>query len=102
MSTTKTKEELTRLAWISALRREGHRKCLDFYEDYQGRVCALGLLCEVVGKSPGEMGTVSHIGALAGLDGHQATAITFMNDGRGPCREYSFSEIADEVERWFE
>lgn len=48
MSTTKSKETLTRLAWITELRRQGERQCTGpggFHKG--GPVCAIVLLYEI-------------------------------------------------------
>ena len=47
MSKSKTKEELVRLAWIAALRRQGDRQCRYRFRDGD-KVCAVGLLREMV------------------------------------------------------
>lgn len=95
----KTKEELTRLAWLTELRRQGDRQCSGMLFGGQGRVCALGLLAETAGLSAGSMNLHSNgaIVGLAGLAGWRAQDIIQMNDLYG----MTFAEIADVVEKWF-
>jgi hypothetical protein len=99
----KTKEELTRLAWITELRRQGHRQCTNGqYADANHRmVCALGLLREVAfpKASPEDremLDDVEEVGALAGLSGGQSFEVGDLND-----HTCNFAEIADVVEGWF-
>ena len=103
MSQTKSKEELTRLAWLAALRREGHRKCAGVYfKPTSGRVCALGLLIEVVEPEGNRMLHYADVvGARAGLSAKQTGEVLRRNDGTFGCSRYSFAEIADMVEGWF-
>jgi hypothetical protein len=98
MSKAKSKTELVRLAWIAALRREGHRQCSRVYRDNDGNVCALGLLAEVGTMSCYDM---AEIGALAGLDYFQAVTVACMSDGVAFDHPHTFAEIADIVEGWF-
>lgn len=100
MSTQKSKEELVRLAWIAALRREGHRKCTDAYHGFGGAVCALGLLAEVVGEKVDDLTKTSDVGSWAGLDFQHSVAVINMNDGENTTK-CTFSEIADVIEGWF-
>lgn len=106
------KQTLTRLAWITELRRQGHRQCRMEYAEDDGRnthVCALGLLAEVAGIHPSEMYAMhgSDIGALAGMKLWHCQKIVAMNDGerihgrRTKYRKHTFSEIADAIEAWF-
>lgn len=103
MSTTKTKEELVRLSWITELRRQGDRQCYQAYRDDKMRVCALGLLREVA--LPADeidfMDDILDIGALAGLDEPQSVEITYRNDGDEGFRKHTFAEIADVIAGWF-
>ena len=122
MSQPIEKTTLHRLAWIQALRLNGHRKCVNRYIAHDDgnvpRVCALGLLWEVV--YPHRMGDVespavrvsqSDVGELAGLTVDQTAMVIFLNDGSpapltpsmysDPYRQHSFAEIADIVEGWF-
>ncbi len=104
-----TKETLIRLAWIAALRSQGHRKCEGTYHDREtGAVCALGLLQEVARLSPGDIicGRYGQRGeAAAGLTAYQCGQVILMNDGitryGGKNAKRTFSEIADVIEGWF-
>lgn len=103
MSTTKTKQELIRMAWITALRQQGERQCRIAHS--RGRqVCAFALLAEVMGRPTDEWGTVHQ---EAGLSDEQACAVVCMNDGgttidtRVRYEPHTFAEIADVVEGWF-
>ena len=102
MSTTKTKTELVRMGWVTALRTQGHRKCEGYYSQRVDggivQVCALGMLMEIEGT---RWGHLKAIGALAGLSPQQTYRVVKMNDGRGLSRPRTFSEIADVVESWF-
>lgn len=112
MTKTLDKTDLVRLAWLTELRRQGHRKCIGEYARL-GAVCALGLLLEVAGQTvewtedlPGDS-TVG-VGALAGLSGRQSRIVVSMNDGApnidvgyGRYHAHTFAEIADVVEGWF-
>ncbi len=103
MSKTRTKEELIRLAWIAALRRSGHRKCVEDYSTSKGRVCALGLLAEVAGINARDVqGLELHeVGALAGLCKNESRYVAWLNDGNLiNIRPHTFREIADIVEGW--
>lgn len=101
MSQPKTKEELVRLAWVAALRREGDRQCDG--QLFQGnKVCALGLLAVVSGLGRranavvARWGDFDSIGRRAGLAPFQTTDIYSLNDSGS-----TFAEIADVVEGWF-
>ncbi len=94
MSKQLTQTELTRLAWLTALRTQGDRQCRNRWKMYD-RVCAFGLLAEVHG-----LPKVNDPWSLAGLSGVQAAQIMRMNDGIG-YRALSFAEIADVVASWF-
>ena len=103
MSATITKQELTRLAWLTELRQQGHRQCVHTYTDGWQGVCALGLLREV-GLPIDEreyMDSTADVGALAGLDDDQALEVACRNDGDGPYHKHTFAEIADVVASWF-
>lgn len=100
MSEVKSKETLVRLAWIAALRRQGHRKCTDEYHGSGGRVCALGLLAEVAGEKVDDITKTDKVGSWAGLDFFQSVKVINMNDGENTPKR-TFSEIADVVEGWF-
>lgn len=96
------KTTLTRLAWLTELRRQGHRQCDGAYFK-DNKACAIGLLGETAGLS--QMDTVffkspEDVGELAGLDGSQVAVVVSMNDGVSQ-RKHSFREIADTVESWF-
>lgn len=103
MSTTKSREELVRLAWLTELRRQGHRQGRNWGVGRgPGRkVCALQLLWEIAGRPKYcRAGFYHAIAARAGLDQHQMWTVVRMNDGI--CgRTQSFSEIADVVASWF-
>ena len=105
MATTKSKKTLTRLAWITELRRQGHRQCRRAY--YVGDMaCALGLLAEVAGcralaSSDEDEATFNQIGALAGLDDLMVEEVIDLNDGNPDRRPHTFAEIADAVAGWF-
>lgn len=112
------KQTLTRLAWITELRRQGHRKCegdyFDFNDEGEQTVCALGLLIEVsgfrIGRDPHDEPSMSEVGELAGLTEGQSEAVWMMNDGYNTVAKlkcdvsfakHTFSEIADVVDGWF-
>ena len=125
MSKTIDSTELIRLAWITALRTQGDRKCTGSY--FKGhKVCALGLLGEVAGEQTVDvpmlpkggggfytgktflsLDDTHDIGALAGLDEIQSDRVVSMNDGVSlddptvSGKQHTFSEIADVVEAWF-
>ena len=103
MSETKTKQELVRMAWIAALRREGHRQCDGEMFDGHGGVCAIGLLAEIssirrhqTDAIVDQAGDFAPIGNRAGLLPEETTAVWEMNDNG-----WAFDEIADEVEAGF-
>lgn len=113
MSKTLDKTELVRVAWLTELRRQGHRKCEDSYRK-GGMVCALGLLAEVADfdllGSP--CGSASMVGETAGLTSDQSFEVAARNDGSefiddendpvlGLFHVHTFAEIADIVEGWF-
>lgn len=110
MTKTLDKTELVRLAWLTELRRQGHRQCTGSYKS-DGDVCALGLLLDVVGLSADwaeqEANDERDVGALAGLSGDQSRTVVCMNDGLIPAKgtsalhQHTFAEIADVVEGWF-
>jgi hypothetical protein len=94
MSEQKSKQELTRLAWITGLRRQGHRQCQRSYRDGAGGVCAMGLLAEMVGDDE-FYANDDWAEDATGLIYHQTVIVMSMNDsGR------SFEEIADVVASW--
>lgn len=96
------KATITRLAWITELRRQGHRKCTGMLFK-AGGVCALGLLAEVAGMT--DTDDYLEIGRAAGLTHFQADDIWKMNDGweglMSSVRQHTFAEIADVVDGWF-
>lgn len=110
MSTTKSKETLTRLAWLAALRQRGHRQCRGVGRDGSAH-CALGLLWYTAGYP--QLDDLSTVAALAGLADQQAKDVMSLNDGRAymgstyyraegaPVRQHTFAEIADVVASWF-
>jgi hypothetical protein len=98
------KYALIRNAWIAALRREGHRQCREVWTRDGYQVCALALLAEAAGIKAADIPSRKHqIGPLAGLSSEQVDRIIQMNDegdlGEDP---YSFEEMADILEIWFE
>lgn len=112
MTKTLDKTELVRLAWLTELRRQGHRQCTHSYAE-DDNVCALGLLLEVAGKSIAWAESTSGIdeiavGELAGLTAEQSVKVIAMNDGgrlswgKPRYHKHTFAEIADVVEGWFE
>ena len=100
MSTTRSKKEIVRLAWLVELRRQGHRQLVGGTCDGRGRVCALQFLWEVAG-APMDVRNFRKIGALADLGSEMTLKVMHMNDGIAPYRRHTFSEIADEVASWF-
>jgi hypothetical protein len=102
MSKELDKTQLTRMAWLTELRRQGHRKCTGLL--FRGnRACALGLLAEVGNFDAYDF---YEIGALAGLNDEQTDLVWKMNDGWDPpdgpsIPQHTFAEIASEVEGWF-
>jgi hypothetical protein len=104
MATTKTKEQLVRLSWLTELRRQGDRQCCGTYT--HGRlVCALGLLREAA--FPGATWDITNgdavedVGRLAGLYSNQSFDVAHRNDGDQGYRKHTFAEIADVVASWF-
>lgn len=114
MNTQKSKEELVRLAWISALRREGHRQCEGNLIE-GAKVCAIGLLGLIAGIDFESTETDEYdIGAVAGLSESQSEDVIALNDGGSVSREdergrwyllrmpkSTFAQIADVIEGWF-
>jgi hypothetical protein len=105
MSNAKSKTDLVRLAWLTALRRQGGRQCGGSFSDSRGRVCALGLLQEVALR-PDEIilacwDDIDAVGALAGLNPQQSWDVTYRNDGDDGHAKHTFAEIADVVAGWF-
>lgn len=104
MSTTKTKEELARMAWIVALRQQGKRQCHAIPATRGGKVCAFALLAEMMGE-PARNWAGMH--RFVGLSAEQAIDVVCMNDGGinfstdQEFYQHTFSEIADVVEGWF-
>ncbi len=99
-----SKTDLTRAAWLTELRRQGHRQCLG--ELFLGdglKVCALGLLAEVAGLTLRDAEEIANeegydpIGALAGLTPASTDIVWSLNDRK----RLTFAEIADVVEAWF-
>lgn len=101
MSETLDKQTLTRLAWLTELRRQGHRKCEGDFGDYLtgGSVCAIGLLIEVADL--GGWDDEFDVGEAAGLERWMVVQVVDRNDGDAPYHEHTFAEIADVVEGWF-
>lgn len=103
MSTTQTKTDLVRLAWITELRRQGDRKCKGHLFAKGSKVCAIALLSEVAGLPKWKtyelirVNKGEHaIGRLAGLDDIESCNVWRMNDSG-----FTFAEIADAVAAWF-
>ena len=97
-----TKEDLIRSAWITELRRQGERQCVDWNTgNDSNRVCALQLLWELV-RTPEQIEPLyADLGALAGLSERRTWDVIDMNDGQALFPKSTFSEIADVVESWF-
>lgn len=103
-----SKTDLTRAAWLTELRRQGHRQCTDALR-IGTRVCAIGLLGEVARANERQFdrGDDYGIGGLAGLSRLQVEEVTKRNDGAFDeisCKrlpKHTFAEIADVVESWF-
>ena len=95
MSTTKTKTELVRMAWVTALRTQGHRQCRGRFLD-GNKVCALSLIREVAPTSRGQLSR-GQLMESVGISLDQARHIIDLNDKR----RATFAEIADVVEGWF-
>lgn len=103
-----SKTDLTRAAWLTELRRQGHRQCQDALR-IGTRVCAIGLLGEVANAKERQFshGDDYGIGALAGLSHDQVEEVTKRNDGAYDTvrskhlPKHTFAEIADVVEGWF-
>ncbi len=107
MSEQLTKETLVRLSWLTELRRQGERKCVDVYVE-GSLVCALGLLREVAIADPRDWpDDVGEVGAFAGLSHEQSEEVASRNDGAFKLdgiemyHPHTLSEIADVVEGWF-
>ncbi len=103
MSRTLSKEDLIRSAWLTELRRQGHRQC-DGASRAPERACALQLLSEVAGH-PRDLNLI-WAAESAGLTSHQAYKVIAMNDGHAyksahAYRKHSFTEVANAVEGWF-
>lgn len=103
MAQPKTKEQLVRMAWVTELRRQGHRQCYGAYYEGNKRVCALGLLAEIAEVNAEKYDEPSDVGSLAGMTEEQSSAVWCMNDGESDFhgRKHTFAEIADVVEGWF-
>lgn len=106
MATSKTKEELVRLAWLAALRRQGERQCAGFSGN-PAKACALQLLAEVAGIPA--INLSGAVASTAGLSDEQGWRVIAMNDGRAYARaphfrvsrKHTFAEIADVIAGWF-
>jgi len=102
MTKTLDKVELVRLAWLTELRRQGHRQCVWMEHTDDKQVCALQLLSEIC--PPDEAGRRRHWGdvaQLAGLTLDQERDVYRRNDGARGYHKHTFAEIADVVEGWF-
>ena len=98
MSEPIDKASLTRLSWITELRRQGHRQCHGSGAAAGGKVCAMELLREMLGLQ--DLASYEAVGVHAGIGSHVHKIIN-MNDGRLGHRKHTFAEIADVVEGWF-
>jgi len=117
MAQTKTKEELVRMAWCTALRQYPDRQCHGMSRDAGGKVCALILLADMTGGAPlyskrPMRNAIDYptIAARAGLSPEQSQKIIQANDwGKKPYtpgkkqapNPLTFAEIAAEIEGWF-
>lgn len=90
------KEELIRTAWLTQLRRQGHRQCRGKLFGRGKKVCALGLLVEVADPHY-QQAEFEEIAERAGLADYQVREVIGMNDEDLA----SFAEIADQIELWF-
>lgn len=100
MSTTLKPTDLVRLAWTTALRRQGHRKCAGTLT-FGPKVCAMGMLNEVAGYNRSTYPGYEALGKLAGLTSKQVGDVIAMNDGTPNIRAKSFRTIADAIDSWF-
>jgi hypothetical protein len=96
------------MAWLTELRRQGHRQCHGTPTDGE-HVCALMLLATMMGMADGDLHDVAQ---RAGLTREQANIVIMLCDGRRfflfqqlpkhyEHRKHTFAEIADVVEGWF-
>ena len=101
------KQTMVRLAWLTELRRQGHRQCRGVQTGAwtggdPNTVCAMRLLADMTGR---EWGDLTQVGSWAGLSKSQVDDVIYMNDGHRFCRptgrKHTFREIADIVEAWF-
>lgn len=117
MATTKSRPELVRMAWVTALRQYPDRQCHGMSREGK-QVCALMLLADMTG---GDVPRYTRrpmrnaidyptIAARAGLSPEQSQKIIQFNDwGRKPYtpgkkqapNPLTFAEIAAEIECWF-
>lgn len=91
------KTTLVRAAWITELRRQGHRQCHGLGDGLN--VCALDLLAEITAAD--ERSSLFQVGALAGLSAFKVTDAINRNDGSRGYHKHTFAEIADVLEGWF-
>lgn len=108
MSRELSKEELVRMAWVTKLRRQGHRKCIGGSKNDNGNnVCALGILSEVINVPWVDIEKYDYLGRASGLSKNQIDVVWRMNDGVMYVHDeynnivYSFAQIADVIESWF-
>jgi hypothetical protein len=105
MSRELSKEALVRMAWVTELRRQGHRKCIGVGVDNQ--VCALGILSEVINVPWVGIERYDYLERASGLSKNQIDVVWKMNDGVMYVHDeynnivYSFAQIADKIESWF-
>lgn len=99
------KTALVRASWLTELRRQGHRQCIESFEADDGRVCALGLLREIAVERDerhlSDWDDIKAVGALAGLAISRSEDVVCRNDGTQGHPSHTFAEIADVVEGWF-
>ena len=101
--------DLTRLAWTTALRTQGHRKCRKILWGFGPEVCAMALLAETVGETRNTFSGYESVGSKAGLQAMQIDEVMAMNDGMACSTEQTrwlnkpqtFAKIADVIDSWF-
>lgn len=103
---------LLRYEWITQLRHNGQRKCegclrqiengCDWdFDDPRVRVCALGLLQEIlVLRDIHPVGGLGGMMRAVGLHDSNAQQIANRNDGTKGFHKHTFAELADLIESW--
>ena len=116
------KTVLTRLAWLTELRRQGHRQCVGgqtgaFKNSSDATVCAVRLAFEMIPAEARDAhdSIVVVVAKATGLSYAQAATVLMLNDGRREwwvdgedvflspqfeVRPHTFAEIADVIEGW--